>query len=97
MKKIYVIMQQWIVPDPEVWFQGFGHASFVFTSKANAEKQMDEIHRMIESGEWYVNKGHRVEYDEFRAGMRTIKVNHSDGTCSMFRLQEIMMDAGYGI
>lgn len=97
MKKVYVIMQQWLGADPEFWFQGIGTASFVFTSKANAEKQMDKIHMMIESGEWYVNKGHCVEYDDVREGMRTIKVNHSDGTYSFFRLQKIMLDAGYGI
>ena len=100
MRKVYLIVREQRMPQFEVRLQELGTVEFAFTSKAKANEQMDVIHRMVESGEWYSCENHTIEYDLVNDGstfQRTIRINHSNGTYTMYTLQEIVLNSGYGI
>ena len=100
MRKIYLIVVEQRMPQFEVRLQSLGRVEFAFTSKAKANEQMDVIHRMVESGEWYTRENHIIEYDLVDDSLtfkRTIRINHSNGTYTMYTLQEVVLNSGYGV
>lgn len=100
MRKVYLIVVEQRMPQFGVIPQSLGIVEFAFTSKAKANEQMNVIHRMIESGEWYSSGSYIIEYDsvdDSLAFKRTIKINHSNGTYTFYTLQEVVLNSGYGV
>lgn len=100
MKKIYVIQSHQIMPEFKAEEQCSGIISFAFTSLKKANEQMDAIHRMVDEGKFYMSDSHEVSFDRsFDDGplRRVIRVNHSNGTFTMYSIHEVELNSGYGI
>ena len=97
MEKVYAIISDHYVTN----FTSFGELDFVFDSREKAEKQMMDMRNMITSGRWYSKSEttHGVEYYHVQEPdifgiIITMKINHSNGAYSIYRLQEKEMNRG---
>ena len=104
MRKVYLIMSEQYMPKLE-HHSPYGIVDFVFTSRKEAERQMYDIRDMVENGDFYMesidhpNK-HEVEFFRHIESncfgiVMTMKVNHSNGTYTIYTLQEMELNRGY--
>lgn len=102
MKYVYTIINEQSMTE-------FGHhvpygvTDFAFTSEKQAQKQMDAIVELVNQDKWYVDKGHSVCFDRSYEGcvslqlLRSIKIKHPNGTYTIYALQKVELNSGYGI
>ena len=102
MKKIYAVISEHYIPAYN--YVSLGNLEFVFSSRRMADKQMRDMKNMIEKGKWYdkslMNGTHEVSYFNVEEPavfgvIITMKVNHSSGTYSIYRLIEKELNQGY--
>lgn len=102
MKYVYLIMSEQYMPQIEN-HSPYGVTDFAFTSEKQANKQIDTIVELVNQDKFYRTKGHRVAYDTHivdlrnNAILRRIKVDHPNGTFTIFTLQKCELNSGYGI
>ena len=101
MKYVYTITTEDYMPQFED-YRGKGIVEFVFTSEKQAQKQMDAIVELVNQDKWYVNPGHYIEFDTLVKDstfgiFRCIKVEHPNGTHTIYTLQKRELNACYGI
>ncbi len=102
-KKVYMILSEQYMPNLE-YHSPYGLVEYVFSSRNKAIKQMRDICRMINSGEYYVESSNKQTHvadcpihssDNFRGIIMTMKVFHSNGTFTIYTLQEKELNQGY--
>ena len=102
MKYVYVIMHEQYMPELH-HHSPYGTTEFAFTSWKQAEKQMNAIVELTNQDKWHVDKGHSVSFDRCFADcnslniLRSIKIQHPNGTYSIYTLQKVELNRGYGI
>ena len=79
-----------------------GITDFAFTSLERANKQMDAIVELVNQDKWSITKGHSISFDRCYKDsslhlLRSIKVQHPNGTFTIYTLQEVVLNSGYGI
>ena len=102
MKYVYTIMNEQYMPELEHHVP-YGVTEFAFTSLERANKQMDTIVELVNQDKWYIDSGHSVAFDRHLDGssclhlLRSIKINHPNGTHTIYTLQKVELNSGYGI
>ena len=102
MKYVYLIMNEQYMPELEHHVP-YGVTEFAFTSEKQAQKQMDAIVELVNQDKWYVDKGHSVSFDRSYEDcaslhlLRSIKIKHPNGTYTIYTLQKVELNSGYGI
>ena len=101
MKKVYLIMCEQYMPELE-HHSPYGVTEFAFTSLKRANKQMDAIVELVNQDKWSITKGHSISFDRcykdsYLHLLRSIKVQHPNGTFTIYTLQEVVLNSGYGI
>ena len=102
MKYVYLIMNEQYMPELQNHVP-YGTAEFSFTSLERAEKQMDTIVELVNQDKWYINAGHHVCFDRRLQDcsplhlLRSIKIQHPNGTYTIYSMQRIELNAAYGI
>lgn len=103
-KKVYMIVSEQYMPKLKHYIP-VGLVEFVFSSRKQAERQMQDIYSMINNGEYYMESRdnqctHVAEYPQLIDNncvgiIMSMKVNHSNGTHTFFTLQERELNKGY--
>ena len=102
MKYVYVIMHEQYMPELH-HHSPYGTTDFVFSSWKQAEKQMNAIVELVNQDKWCIDKGHSVSFDRGFADcnslnlLRSIKIQHPNGTYTIYTLQKVELNRGYGI
>ena len=102
MRKVYLIMIEQYMPELE-HHSPYGVTEFAFTSLKRANKQMDAIVELVNQDKWHIDKGHSISFDRFFADcnslnlLRSIRINHPNGTYTIYTLQKVELNRGYGI
>ena len=102
MKYVYLILREQYMPELN-HHSPFGVVDFAFTSLKQAQKQMDAIVELVNQDKWSINKGHSVSFDRCFADcnsfnlLRSIKINHPNRTYTIYTLQKVELNRGYGI
>ena len=102
MKYVYLILREQYMPELHHHSPN-GTTDFAFTSLKQAQKQMDAIVELVNQDKWYIDKGHSVSFDWCFADcnslnlLRSIRINHPNGTYTIYTLQKVELNRGYGI
>ena len=102
MKYVYLILHEQYMPELH-HHSPYGTTEFAFTSEKQAQKQMDAIVELVNQDRWYIEKGHSVAFDRHLDGssclhlLRSIKIQHPNGTYAIYTLQKVELNRGYGI
>ena len=102
MKYVYLILSEQYMPELH-HHSPHGTTDFAFTSLKQAQKQMDAIVELVNQDKWCIDKGHSISFDRFFADcnslnlLRSIKINHPNGTYTIYTLQKVELNRGYGI
>ena len=102
MKYVYLILREQYMPELN-YHTPYGTTDFAFTSEKQAQKQMDSIVELVNQDKWSINKGHSVSFDRCFTDcnsfnlLRSIKINHPNGTYTIYTLQKVELNRGYGI
>ena len=102
MKYVYLILREQYMPELN-HHTPFGVVDFAFTSWKQAEKQMNAIVELVNQDKWGIDKGHSISFDRFFADcnsfnlLRSIRINHPNGTYTIYSLQKVELNRGYGI
>ena len=102
MKYVYLIMHEQYIPELQN-HSPYGTTDFAFTSEKQAQKQMDAIVELVNQDKWCVDEGHSVSFDRGFSDcnslniLRSIKINHPNGTYTIYTLQKVELNRGYGI
>lgn len=102
MRNVYLILNEQYMPKlsnhvPIVFVE------FAFSSEKQANNQMDKLVELINSGKWYHGGEHTIVEDytypenNYFGFKRFIKVQHSNGTYTIYNLQKVELNHGYGI
>ena len=101
MRNIYLILIEQYMPNiPN--HAPVGYVEFSFSSKKRANNQMDKLVELINQGKWWIEGEHTIEkdytYDNNMLGfIRFIRVQHSNGMYSIYKLQKVELNHGYDI
>lgn len=103
-KKVYMILSEQYMPKLKHYIP-VGLVEFVFSSRKQAERQMQDMYSMINNDKYYMESSdnqctHVAEYpklfDNNSLGIvMAMKVNHSNGTYTIYTLQERELNKGY--
>ena len=80
-----------------------GYVEFAFSSEKKAQNQMDKLVELINQGKWWIEGEHTIVQDytypanNYFGFKRFIRVQHSNGTYSIYTLQKVELNHGYGI
>ena len=102
MKYVYLILREQYMPELN-HHTPFGVVDFAFTSLKQAEKQMNAIVELVNQDKWHIDKGHSISFDRVFADcnslnlLRSIRINHPNGTYTIYTLQKVELNRGYGI
>ena len=102
MKYVYLIMSEQYMPELE-HHANAGVVEFVFTSEKSANKQMDAIVELVNQDKLYQNLGHSIEFDNHIVDFtrtcirRKIRINHPNDAYTIYTLQKVELNSGYGI
>ena len=102
MKYVYLILREQYMPELN-HHTPFGVVDFAFTSWKQAEKQMNAIVELVNQDKWHIDKGHSISFDRVFADrnsfnlLRSIRINHPNGTYTIYTLQKVELNRGYGI
>lgn len=101
MRNIYLILTEQYMPNIEN-HAPMGDVEFAFSSEKQANNQMDKLVELINKGEWWLEGEHTIEkdytYDNNIFGFkRFIRVQHSNGTYTIYMLQKVELNHGYGL
>lgn len=102
MKYVYLILNEQYMPNiPNHAPVGF--VEFAFSSEKKAQNQMDKLVELINNGEWWLEGKHTIVKDytypenNYFGFKRFIRVEHNNGTYTIFTLQKVELNHGYGI
>ena len=79
------------------------YVEFAFSSEKKAQNQMDKLVELINQGKWWIEGEHTIVQDytypanNYFGFKRFIRVQHSNGTYSIYTLQKVELNHGYGI
>lgn len=102
MRNVYLIMNEQYMPELENHVP-YGVTEFAFTSLERANKQMDKLVELINQGKWWIEGEHTIVKDytypenNYFGFKRFIRVQHSNGTYSIYTLQKVELNHGYYI
>ena len=102
MRNVYLILTEQYMPELENHVP-YGVTEFAFTSLERANKQMDKLVELINQGKWWIEGKHTIVQDytypanNYFGFKRFIRVQHSNGTYSIYTLQKVELNHGYGI
>ena len=103
MKYVYLILREQYMPKLN-HYTPFGVIDFAFTSEKQAQKQMDTIVELVNQNKFYSDGEHSIDFDKHCVDLRktsnikrSIKINHPNGTYTIFTLQKVELNSGYGI
>ena len=102
MRNVYLIMNEQYMPEPENHVP-YGITEFAFTSLERANKQMDKLVELINQGKWWIEGEHTIVKDytypenNYFGFKRFIRVQHSNGTYTIYTLQKVELNSGYCI
>lgn len=101
MRNVYLILNEQYMPKIEN-HTPVGDVEFAFSSEKQAQNQMDKLVELINKGEWWCEGEYTIEkdytYDNNMFGfIRFIRVQHDNGTYTIYTLQKVELNHGYGI
>ena len=102
MRNVYLIMNEQYMPELENHVP-YGVTEFAFTSLERANKQMDKLVELINQGKWWIEGEHTIVKDytypenNYFGFKRFIRVQHSNGTYTIYTLQKVELNSGYCI
>lgn len=102
MRNVYLILNEQYMPKLSNHVP-MGNVEFAFSSEKQANNQMDKLVELINQGEWWCEGEHTIVKDytypeRNSCGFkRFIKVQHSDGTYTIYTLQKAELNNGYAI
>lgn len=102
MKYVYIILREEYEPSIENDVSDCV-TEFAFTSEKQANKQIDTIIEIVNKDGFYKAQGHRVAYDtpivdlRNHAILRKTKIDHPNGTYTIYMLQKVELNSGYKI
>ena len=103
MRKVYIITC--IMQASRVFEFTLSTVEWVFTSKKNANKQLDIIKNKIENGGWWIDSDGNPKYgkvlsdtnmqdNNFMGVLREVTIESPNGIHEVFRLQERELNSG---
>ena len=102
MRSMYAILNEQYMPNiPN--HAPVGYVEFAFSSEKKAQNQMDKLVELINQGKWWIEGEHTIVQDytypanDYFGFKRFIRVQHSNGTYSIYTLQKVELNHGYGI
>lgn len=102
MRSMYAILNEQYMPNiPN--HAPVGYVEFAFSSEKKAQNQMDKLVELINQGKWWIEGEHTIVQDytypanNYFGFKRFIRVQHSNGTYSIYTLQKVELNHGYGI
>ena len=102
MKYMYVIVREQYMP--QLNHMPTGIVEFAFTSEKQAQKQMDTIVELVNQNKWYSDGEHSIDFDNHCVDLRktsnikrVIKIKHQNETFTIYTLQKVELNSGYGI
>lgn len=101
MRNVYLILNEQYMPEIKNHL-AFGYVEFAFSSEKQGQNQMDKLAELISKGKWWLEGEHTIEKDyayvNNRFGfIRFIKVQHDNGTYTIYTLQKVELNHGYGL
>lgn len=101
MRNVYLILNEQYMPELEHHVP-MGHVEFAFSNEKQAQNQMDTLVDLINQGKWWLEGEHTIEkdytYDNNMFGfIRFIRVQHDNDTYTIYTLQKVELNHGYGI
>lgn len=102
MKYVYLILTEQYMPEIEN-HAPMGDVEFAFSSEKQANNQMDKLVELINKGEWWCEGEHTIVKDHTYSKIgsfgfiRFIRVQHDNGTYTIYMLQKVGLNHGYGI
>ena len=101
MRNVYLILTEQYMPEIENHVP-MGDVEFAFSSEKKAQNQMDKLVELINQGKWWIEGEHTIEkdytYDTNVFGfIRFIRVQHDNGTYTIYTLQKVELNHGYGL
>ena len=102
MRNVYLILTEQYMPELENHVP-YGVTEFAFTSEKQANNQMDKLVELINQGKWWIEGEHTIVQDytypenNYFGFKRFIRVQHSNGTYSIYTLQKVELNHGYDI
>lgn len=102
MRNVYLILNEQYMPEIENHIP-VGYVEFSFSSEKQGNNQMDKLVELINKGEWWREGEHTIVKDytypenNYFGFKRFIRVKHSNGTYTIYTLQRVELNHGYGI
>lgn len=102
MRNVYLILTEQYMPKIEN-HTPVGDVEFAFSSEKQAQNQMDTLVDLINQGKWWLEGKHTIVKDytypenNYFGFKRFIRVEHDNGTYTIYTLQKVELNHGYGI
>ena len=102
MRNVYLILNEQYMPKIKN-HTPVGYVEFAFSSEKQGQNQMDKLAELISQGKWWCEGEHTIVKDytypenNYFGFKRFIRVQHSNGTYTIYTLQKVELNHGYGI
>lgn len=102
MRNVYLILTEQYMPKLPNHIH-MGDVEFAFSSEKQATNQMHKLVELINKGKWWLEGEHTIvkdyTYPEITpfGFMRFVRVQHDNGTYTIYTLQKVELNHGYGL